>query len=312
VGAQFGNFQSYTHVTLSNYIVTHSFQTLSTEKPLVIHSFLSFMQIFIGLILGVLIAFLAWRVGSLSADGAIAAAMMGGLIFGLGGLPWAALLLTFFISSSLLSRAFKRRKAAFDEKFSKGSRRDAGQVLANGGLGMLLVIAATIWPHPLWFWAYMGAMACVNADTWATEVGVLSRAAPRLITTGQRVESGTSGGISMLGTLAAGLGAALIGLAAFWSAGGLFSFGLAALLFSASAAGVLGALFDSLLGATVQAIYRCPACQKETERYPRHTCGAQTTLLRGWPWLNNDWVNFLSSGVGAIVASSLWWLLSGR
>jgi uncharacterized membrane protein len=65
--------------------------------------------------------------------------------------------------------------------------------------------------------------------------------------------------------------------------------------------GVAGSLFDSLLGATVQAIYFCPTCQKETEQ-KLHTCGTPTTIKRGWRWLNNDWVNFISSLFGAAVA----------
>jgi uncharacterized membrane protein len=63
-------------------------------------------------------------------------------------------------------------------------------------------------------------------------------------------------------------------------------------------AGFLGALFDSLLGASVQAIYHCPSCEKETERHPSHSCGTPTTRTRGWGWLNNDWVNFACGGFG--------------
>jgi len=76
----------------------------------------------------------------------------------------------------------------------------------------------------------------------------------------------------------------------------------------AAGGGLAGALFDSLLGATVQGIYFCDRCRKETER-PVHRCGAQTRRLRGWTWLNNDWVNFLSSLVGGLVAMELatWW-----
>ena len=65
-------------------------------------------------------------------------------------------------------------------------------------------------------------------------------------------------------------------------------------------AGFLGGLFDSFLGATVQAIYHCPTCNKETEHYPMHTCGTATSLKRGWDWLNNDLVN-LGCSVFAII-----------
>ena len=131
----------------------------------------------------------------LSTSGAWAAALTGGLIFGLGGLPWAILLLAFFVSSSGLSRLFKRRKADVHEKFEKGSQRDWGQVLANGGVGTALVIIQTLMPEADWPWlAYAGALAAVNADTWATELGVLAKNTPRLITTWAQVERGTSGG----------------------------------------------------------------------------------------------------------------------
>jgi uncharacterized protein (TIGR00297 family) len=260
------------------------------------------MQILLGLPLGVLVGYLAYRVGALSASGAWAAALTGGLIFGLGGLPWAALLLTFFVSSSALSRAFASRKAALGDQFSKGSQRDHGQVLANGGLGALLVIAHAFFPTALWPWAaFMGAMAAVNADTWATELGVLSTVPPRRITTGKPVERGTSGGVTLAGYLAALGGSALIGFAAT-----LFSpeFPAAILVGAATLAGLVGATFDSLLGATAQAIYFCPACGKETERHPRHRCGTETRQVRGWCWLNNDWVNFACSLVGAGVAAA--------
>ena len=65
-----------------------------------------------------------------------------------------------------------------------------------------------------------------------------------------------------------------------------------------------GSLFDSLLGATTQAIYHCPTCRKETER-TLHSCGASTRLVRGWRWLNNDMVNLISSLVGAAIAAAL-------
>lgn len=270
------------------------------------------MQLPLGFFLGALIAFLAWRVGALSSSGALAALFTGGLVFGLGGLPWAVVLLVFFVSSSALSRLFTRRKQSVEEKFAKGSRRDWGQVLANGGLGALLAVGfglqqAGIWPEAGWLWAaFAGAMAAVNADTWATELGVLSTMPPRLITNGQSVPRGTSGGVSAQGYMAILAGALLVGGAAIFfvdPAQRLPLLGLSVL------GGLVGSSLDSLLGATVQSVYSCPVCHKETERHPRHSCGAQTTPLRGWRWLNNDWVNFFCSLAGALTAGLGWWIL---
>ncbi len=267
---------------------------------------MNYTQFILGFILALFVSALAWKTETLTKSGGITAVITGGLLFGLGGVPWAILLLTFFISSSTLSRLFAKQKRDLSEKFSKGSRRDWEQVLANGGLGALLVIVQAFQPEQSWPWlAYGGAIAAVNADTWATELGVLSKKPPRLITSGEIVDKGTSGGISWGGTLASLGGAALIGLAAimFPSA----SRGTTALI-SILLGGLAGSLFDSLLGATVQAIYRCPVCQKETERHPQHTCGTPTEQIRGWPWLNNDLVNLAASVAGALFTTGSWLL----
>jgi uncharacterized protein (TIGR00297 family) len=257
-------------------------------------------QLILGFIFGALIGFLAYQARALSLSGALGATLTGGLIFGLGGIPWAVLLLTFFVSSSALSRLFARNKSSLGEKFSKGSQRDIGQVLANGGLGALLAVVYVVFPDQDWPWiAFAGAMAAVNADTWATELGVLSRRPPRLITNGRVVERGTSGAVSLVGYLAALAGAGLIGLGAVLFSPGL---GIWEMMLVIILGGLAGSTFDSFLGATVQAIYYCPQCQKETERHPLHLCGTQTSLLRGWSWLNNDLVNFFCSLAGAGVA----------
>ena len=268
----------------------------------------SWVQLAAGFGLAVLIAGAAYAARSLSSSGAIAAALLGTAIFGLGGFPWAVLLVGFFVSSSLLSRLFKRRKSAVNEKFSKGSRRDAGQVLANGGVAGALVIAQAIFPSAGFLWAAaVGTLAAVNADTWATELGVLSRGEPRLLTTGQKVEKGTSGAVSWVGTLAALAGAAAIGVLAVmvWPeyAGGASLTAMPARLGLIALAGLAGSFVDSLLGATVQAIYYCPTCAKETERHPQHSCGTATHPIRGWRWLNNDIVNLACALTGALAAS---------
>jgi uncharacterized protein (TIGR00297 family) len=256
-----------------------------------------------GLLVALVIAYLAFRAKALNKSGGVAAAILGTIVFGLGGLEWALILLIFFISSSALSKYFDEKKGISRENFSKGSRRDAWQVAANGGMAGLLALsyfilskyspASELLP-PLWI-GFGASLAAANADTWGTELGLLNPGKPVLLSTFKRVPKGTSGGVSLVGTLAALGGSSLVGGAvgllasAGWGHGGNLRPFLQLLMISGS--GMVGALVDSLLGASLQAIYFCPACQKETEQHPLHRCGSQTKHLRGLTWLNNDWVN---------------------
>ena len=64
--------------------------------------------------------------------------------------------------------------------------------------------------------------------------------------------------------------------------------------------GIAGTLSDSILGASLQARRQCDACNKATERLV-HDCGTPTRHSGGITWLDNDAVNAVSTGVGAIV-----------
>ena len=254
------------------------------------------MQLTTGFVLATIVAYFAYRAHSLNQSGAMAATIVGTVVFGLGGWQWAMLLLIFFITSSGLSRLFKKRKQGLDEKFSKGNERDAGQVFGNGGLATAFVLVHVLYPESTIGWVgFAASLAAVNADTWATELGVLNPTRPRFITDlRKRVEKGTSGGVSLFGTFASLLAATAIALPAAvfvndWS-----------LFFPIMLAGLAGSLFDSFLGATVQAMYYCPTDKKETEKHPLHTCGTETVHIRGWKWLNNDWVNFACSAFGVV------------
>ena len=267
-------------------------------------------NLLLGGALALLIAVFAYQRGTLSFSGAVGAFGIGTLIFAVGGLAWAILLIAFFVTSSALSKYQARAKEPLAEKFQKGHRRDLGQVLANGGWGALLALAYAFTLQPILFVAFVGAMATVNADTWATELGVLSKTAPRLITNGRVVPVGTSGGSTPFGTFVALCGALLIGTLAFFAqfstADHHLSYAVCHLIIPL--AGLLGSLFDSFLGATVQAIYYCDFDQKETES-AIHRCGRATRLLRGWRWLDNDWVNFLASVAGCGIAVIGYWVI---
>lgn len=235
----------------------------------------------------------------------MAAFLMGGVVFGVGGWGAAAVLLTFFVTSSLLSRAFGARKKSLNHVVLKGSQRDAWQVFANGGFGALCLLTGLVLPNAMFpFLAFCGSLAAANADTWATELGVLSTQPPRLLINGKVVPRGASGGVTGLGLAASLLGAVLIGGVA-----ALFVGQAGRTLLSVSLGGVLGSLLDSVLGASWQAVYFCPRCQMETERHPLHSCGETTYFLRGIAWLNNDGVNFVCTVFGGLIAALVSFLL---
>ncbi len=263
----------------------------------------------LGLMLSSAIAVAAYAMHALSLSGALGAVLTGTLIFGVGGWAWGILLIAFFVSSSALSRVRGALKVGLAEKFAKTGRRDLAQALANGGWGAVLAMIAVLAPDrwPI-FAAFAGAMAAVNADTWATELGVLSPHAPRLITSGKRVAVGTSGAVSLWGTLAAAGGALFIGVAAGVLSpleGTLARDQALWLVAAALLGGLAGSLIDSVLGATIQGVYWCDHDQKETEK-KIHTCGERTRLLRGWERFDNEWVNFTCSVAGSIVACLVW------
>jgi uncharacterized protein (TIGR00297 family) len=268
------------------------------------------MRILAALVLSTLIGGLAYRHRSLSASGWLGAVLVGTLTCGFGGWSWGLTVVLFFVTSSALSHVqLERKQRLAGEKFEKGGRRDMFQVLANGGAAALLALLYGLGGQPPALLAlFAGLMATVTADTWATELGALSSHQPRLLTTWRPVEPGTSGGVTVHGLVASAAGALAIGLA--------LSLGITLeqgsfpsdLLATAALGGIAGSLADSLLGATVQAIYRGPS--GETERSTAAS-GAPNRQLRGWRWMNNDMVNLASSLAGGAIALGIWALLRG-
>jgi uncharacterized protein (TIGR00297 family) len=247
-----------------------------------------------GIVLAAAVALVAFRARSLTGGGAAAAFAVGAVTFGAGGWRAALVLFAFFIPSVLFSRLRERRKREAAENGKQGPR-DAWQVLANGGVAAACALFSLRWGAPLSA-AFAGAFAAAAADTWGTEIGMLSRQVPRSLVTLRRIAPGLSGGVTPLGTLATfgGAGcvagvAALAGVAGFWPA---------------AIGGVAGATLDSLLGATLQALRWCPACALACETNP-HRCGTTTTLRRGLRWFGNDAVNFAATLSGALLAGAL-------
>jgi uncharacterized protein (TIGR00297 family) len=251
-----------------------------------------------GTALSALIAGTAWRVGSLSRSGAVTALFTGSIAI-MAGPAWGIFLVAWFVGASAASRVGRRAKdMAAGDVVAKGGARDAAQVLANGGvftacaLGSLTGVPGASGESL----ALMGAASLVaaGADTLATETGTLWRGQPWSLRSRGPVPAGTSGAVSLPGTLGMLAGAgALAGLAA---GSGLIPVPAVA---AVALAGVAGAVGDTVIGAFWQARRWCPQCARETEQTV-HRCGTATRPWRGARWLTNDMVNLLCTVIGAL------------
>ncbi|HQI50373.1 MAG TPA: DUF92 domain-containing protein, partial [bacterium] len=150
--------------------------TVPLGSALVLHYLLTHSQadaaVFtLGVFMAAVVALLSYRFRFLSTSGATATFLLGTVVFGIGRWPFTVPILTFFILSSLLSKLGGERKKRLSGMIEKGGARDAWQVIANGGLGGLLLVCGYIWPHPVWFLLFAASLAAATADTWGTEIG---------------------------------------------------------------------------------------------------------------------------------------------
>lgn len=255
-----------------------------------------------------LIGFLAWKAGQLTVSGAIAAWAEGVCIVWFLGFDGLAVMLLFFLSAAVIGKFSKRihRARGIDGIQKKSGARDWMQVVANGGASTITAMLYAVAPSPLVLVMFGAGVAEAASDTWAGEIGILSRKNPVSILTMRPVAPGLSGGVSVLGTLGGLAGAALI--AVFWlgcfaafGARGFSSWVAYASLVTVG--GFSGCLLDSLLGAFVQAHYWDDERKRLTEH--EYVDGRRLELSRGIRWFDNDIVNLFGNLFGVLIAGGL-------
>ncbi|KAG8902556.1 hypothetical protein FRB99_004345 [Tulasnella sp. 403] len=174
------------------------------------------------------------------------------------------------------------------------------------------------WSRKLIFIA-LGHFACCLGDTLASEIGILSKQSPVLITTFRKVPPGTNGGLSTLGTGASLIGGAIMGLtfalSMLWEnpACRLSSGPLGPLLFIVKLvaygafAGLFGSGLDSLLGATVQRTRYSTGTKRILQDHSAVTKESEkeVKVISGLNILTNNQVNVVSSFFTALL---LGWL----
>ena len=243
------------------------------------------------------IAAVARRTRTLTESGQWAA-FLTGIVAAAAGWWWALTLIAFFVTSVALTKWRLPDKMRLTEgSLPRTTERNAAQVVANGGVFVLLAFASNGAARDPLAFAALGALAAASSDTWSTEIGTLFGGTPRLITTGAPVQPGMSGGVSAAGFAGAAAGAAFIALFGAFSIPEHHK----QLAMAAAAGGFGGSFVDSVVGATLQSKRFCDHCSHWTERRV-HPCGFRTRHARGLQWMSNDAVNLCGTAAGAAIA----------
>ena len=269
------------------------------------------VEVIIGVIVILGLAFIAIRWRAIDLQGAIAGLIISLVAFLAGGFAWLFMIVIFFGVSSAMTkyRYDYKRKLGFAQ--DKSGTRSWPNSVANGSVAAIASLAELYTHNELFAVMFLTSVAVALSDTLATEVGLLSHSKPRLIThPSKTVEAGTSGGVSSVGDIAAissAVGLSFLGIVVAVIVGNssydLFAAALAVVL-----GATIGVFVDSVLGATVQGINKCSTCEKLTENLTHH--GQRTSTLRGLRYVDNNVVNFTSILVGAISSIGLYLLVN--
>jgi uncharacterized protein (TIGR00297 family) len=238
--------------------------------------------------LGALFGLVTWKVRAATPWAAFTgAAILASLMFSSTYFPYVPWHTAFVPVLAVVTIAFLTTKLGRRKKERLGTAesrrgRSPSQVVANLGVAAIAsseffqswlidshgFTNTTLIPAPL-FTIALAALAEAAADTASSEIGQVFGGSPRMITTLRKVEPGTDGAITLAGTLAGVIAAALVAAAGTWALSGDRT-----MFLLSCASGAFGLIFDSLLGATFEKI----------------------------GWLNNDAVNFLSTASAAVFA----------
>ncbi len=200
-------------------------------------------EIIITLIVGGL-NIIAWKKELLDLKGSIASFIIGWVSL-YSGLMYFIAFLMFMTIGSIASKF--RTKTKKEEGVIQVTR-GLGNVLGNGLIPFLFILIEIYTQKHVYLAGFFGSIATANADTLASEIGMLSNKKPRLITNLKKVEPGTNGAITILGELSALGGAIIISIIPLFFLSNLaFIVALSSLL-----AGFIGSNFDSVIGAVAE------------------------------------------------------------
>ena len=258
-----------------------------------------FLNVIISLIGSSTIALFGWKFKAISPNGTIATIILGTILGSSGNIATWSVIIFLFVSSffiQLFKQIFFSSSITIEQLIhEKKGPRDASQILANLLPAIICLLLYQQTNQVAFLIAYLTSIAGATADTWGSEIGVLSRKQPFDILRLKRTTTGMSGGISFLGTIASFLG----------SFGSIFTFYFFNLYLELPLAtpdfklvltlGFLATFFDSFLGSAFQRAYT--TSNNNLTEQP-----GNNQLIKGFSWFGNDLVNLLTNSFSPIVA----------
>lgn len=218
---------------------------------------LGLVDALLGVVITVLLAAIAARFRALTAPAAAVAAAFGSVIVVLGGFAFLGLLALFLFASGLVTHYHFDEKARRSVQEGTAGERGISNVLSHIFLPTVLVLLAALLPAQMPMetvtFLYAAAIAFGAADTFASELGILSGSAVAILTL-RPVTPGTNGGVSAAGQFYAFAGALTTALFAL----GLFSWfanpivAVPIFVLGVTVAGFAACQVDSVLGETLE------------------------------------------------------------
>ena len=233
---------------------------------------------YLSVLLPSILALFALYKKKLTLPGIIAAWIMGIIITYCGGISaFIALTATFVLT--ILSDKLKKVQ---DDK-----QRNIYQIFSNVLTASICTILYYIKKADLFLVMYYAVINSSLADTLASSIGSLSKETPRHPLIFRKMKKGESGAVSLLGISASILSGFIIGGIYYFISGNIVNYLIIILM------GMIGAYFDSLLGAYVQAKYKCKVCRKQVEEPIHHD--KECKLVKGYRFMDNNTVNLLNN-----------------
>lgn len=226
------------------------------------------------------------------------------LVIGFARMECLYLIVIAFCTIALIEKIaggkFSRKRNTASQKHGT---RTIVQLLANGGCATLFAILYLLTEYDAFIVAFVSTITEALCDSAASAIGTRVKGKCIDICSFEPLEPGLSGGVSFVGSLACVMCAVLMGaLSLVFKTTTVAS---AAVIF---VSGVLGCFFDSYLGASQQAKYRCIICGKLTDGTLH--CGQKTQFFSGKKHINNNTVNFLSNTFSGFIALALFFLVN--